>query len=91
MNDIDYRQIILWVIVVLAAGFIGQFGKSFATFLISLVRKKKSSTEVKDSGLAVKKPDEGKVPMDMSETTIAQAKTEKKALKAMLKEKKKQS
>jgi hypothetical protein len=29
--------------------------------------------------------------MDMSETTIAQAKTEKKALKAMLKEKKKQS
>ena len=45
MIDIDYQQVILWVLIVLAAGFIGQFGKSFATYLIALARKKKSLPE----------------------------------------------
>jgi len=42
MNEIDYQQIIKWVIIVIAAGFLGQFGKSFATYLIERARKKKA-------------------------------------------------
>jgi hypothetical protein len=91
MFDIDYQQVILWVLIVLAAGFIGQFGKSFATYLISLARKKKNSGGAEKSGSADNTREEGKSPADVSETATRQAKTEKKALKAMIKEKKKQS
>jgi len=92
MINIDYQQIILWVLIVLAAGFIGQFGKSFATYLISLVRKKKNSVEVDEAVSADNKREEGESPVSVFETTTgSQDKTEKKALKAMVKEKKKQS
>ncbi|MEN6317653.1 MAG: hypothetical protein ABFD82_02705 [Syntrophaceae bacterium] len=91
MINIDYQQIILWVLIVLAAGFIGQFGKSFATHLIALARKKKSLSETEKQGITAKQQEEGKSPAAVSETkTGAQAKTDKKALKAMIKEKKKQ-
>ena len=30
MTDLDYLRIIKWVLIVLLAGFIGQFGKTFA-------------------------------------------------------------
>ena len=45
MNDIDYHQIIKWVIIVIVAGFLGQFGKSFANYLIERARKKKARVD----------------------------------------------
>ncbi|MBN2516814.1 MAG: hypothetical protein JXC33_12385 [Deltaproteobacteria bacterium] len=46
MNDIDYLKILKWILIVLLAGFIGQFGKSLAKHLMNRarVRKNKSAT-----------------------------------------------
>jgi hypothetical protein len=90
MINIDYQQVIMWVLIVLAAGFIGQFGKSFAAYLISITRKKKNLTETEESGRTDKKPEEEKLPVSVSETAGTQAKTEKKALKAFIKQRKKE-
>lgn len=38
--------VLKWALVVLAAGFIGQFGKSFATYLIRRAREGKSKDSV---------------------------------------------
>jgi hypothetical protein len=43
MNDIDYLRIIKWILIVLLAGFIGQFGKSFAKYLMERTRRKKEA------------------------------------------------
>ena len=90
MIDIDYQQVILWVLIVLAAGFIGQFGKSFATYLIALARNKKSLPETGKTVIADQQPSEEKSPVSVSETSGTQAKTEKKALKALIKQRKKE-
>jgi hypothetical protein len=41
--DIRTWTILQWVLVVLAAGFIGQFGKSFAQFIIAKVKAGRSA------------------------------------------------
>ena len=41
--DIRTWSILQWVLVVLAAGFIGQFGKSFAQFIIAKVKAGRSA------------------------------------------------
>ncbi len=45
------QQIIFikWVISVIAAGFLGQFGKSFATYLIEMARKKKAHAALQNA------------------------------------------
>jgi len=89
MNDIDYQQIIKWVIIVIAAGFLGQFGKSFATYLIERARKKKAhaaSEELEGAGSPPREP----LPKAMSETTETEGKAEKKARKALVKLRKKE-
>jgi hypothetical protein len=85
MNDIDYQQIIKWVIIVIAAGFLGQFGKSFATYLIERARKKKAHAASEKLEGSVSPPTETVPPATMSETTEAKTKTEKKTMKAMVK------
>jgi hypothetical protein len=89
MIGIDYQQVILWVLIVLAAGFIGQFGKSLATYLIALARKKKNLSETEKAGITAEQPEEGKSPVSVSETNGVQAKADKKALKAQIKLRKK--
>jgi hypothetical protein len=44
MNDIDYLKILKWVLIVLLAGFIGQFGKSLAKHLMSRAKMRKSKS-----------------------------------------------
>ncbi|HOI72845.1 MAG TPA: hypothetical protein PLO63_01750 [Syntrophales bacterium] len=46
MTDIAAWDILKWVLLVLLAGFIGQFGKSFAQAVMSRIRKKKSVSGV---------------------------------------------
>jgi hypothetical protein len=89
MIDIDYQQVILWILIVLAAGFIGQFGKSFATHLITVARKKKNLSETEKPEISVQQSEEKKSPVSVSETNGIQAKSEKKALKAQIKLRKK--
>jgi hypothetical protein len=90
MNDIDYQQVIKWVIIVIAAGFLGQFGKSFATYLIERARRKKSRAAPEKVEGSVNPPSEPALRAAMSETTEAEGKTEKKAGKALVKLRKKE-
>jgi hypothetical protein len=90
MNDIDYHQVIKWVLIVLAAGFIGHFGKSFAAYLIARARKKQTLADEERSEVYVKQPGETTSSATTSETAETQAKAEKKALKALIKLKKKE-
>jgi len=90
MNDIDYQQVIKWVLIVLAAGFIGHFGKSFAEYLLARARKKRTLADGEKSEIFVKQPGEKTSSATMSETTEIRAKAEKKALKALIKQKKKE-
>jgi hypothetical protein len=90
MNDIDYQQIMKWVLIVLVAGFIGQFGKSFATYLIERARKKKSLAASEKLGGSVKQPGEATPTVTMTETTEEQVKAEKKMLKSLIKLRKKE-
>ncbi|MDX9746193.1 MAG: hypothetical protein RBU31_06605 [Syntrophales bacterium] len=41
-HDISPWRVIAWVLIVLVAAFIGQFGKSFAQHLMSRFRRKKT-------------------------------------------------
>lgn len=90
MTDIDYQQIMTWVLIVLAAGFIGQFGKSFATYLIERARKKKVLAASENFGDSVKQPGETPPPVAVSGASEVQAKAEKKFMKALTKMKKKE-
>lgn len=90
MNDIDYHQVIKWVIIVIAAGFLGQFGKSFATYLIERARKKKSRVASEIAKAPVNPPSEPAPRVMMSENTEAEGKAEKKARKALVKLRKKE-
>ncbi|MGZ3578056.1 MAG: hypothetical protein ACXU9G_03430 [Syntrophales bacterium] len=90
MNDIDYQQVIKWVIIVIAAGFLGQFGKSFATYLLERARKKKSRVVSEKDKVPVNPPSEPAPRAMMSEKTEAEGKAEKKARKALVKLRKKE-
>ncbi len=41
--DIDWPEILKWILVVLAAGFIGQFGKRLADYLLERRRRRRRS------------------------------------------------
>jgi hypothetical protein len=90
MNDIDYQQIIKWVIIVIAAGFLGQFGKSFATYLIERARKKKANAASGKLDASVSPAGDTVPKAATSETTEAEGKAEKKAGKALVKLRKKE-
>lgn len=40
MNPVDVREVLQWVLIVLAAGFIGQFGKTLAQYVMKRVRER---------------------------------------------------
>jgi len=39
--EINFQKVIIWVLLVLLAGFIGQFGKSLSVALINKLKKKR--------------------------------------------------
>ena len=41
--DIRTWSILQWILVVLAAGFVGQFGKSFAQFIMAKIKNRRSA------------------------------------------------
>ncbi len=48
LTELTLTTIMKWVLLVLAAGFIGQFGKSFATHLLDKARARKSARQTAD-------------------------------------------
>jgi F0F1-type ATP synthase membrane subunit b/b' len=103
MNDADYMRIAKWVLIVLLAGFIGQFGKSFAKYLMERARRKKAAetaASVESNRAEASLPGtsteatlnetarEGELPAD---TAKEEAKKRKKELKARAKLEKKEA
>jgi hypothetical protein len=84
MNDIDYFKIIKWVLIVLLAGFIGQFGKSLAKHIMSRVKLKreKGPPGTGELNVPVTTGDSAKVfPVSQTERAAAEAQREKEVLK----------
>ncbi|OPY83000.1 MAG: hypothetical protein A4E70_00470 [Syntrophus sp. PtaU1.Bin005] len=42
ISNIDVQRILKWVLIVLITGFIAQFGKSFAKYLLEKIRARKA-------------------------------------------------
>lgn len=80
--DIATWQIVKWVLIVLIAAFIGQFGKTFAQYLMGGFRGKKVEA-------AAAEPPEGTAQESEVETGIAVQKGRKKEEKTRLKAQKK--
>ncbi len=98
LNQIDIHRVIFWIVVVLVAGFIGQFGKSYAKHLIERFRKKPTQTPP-PGNIPVSRPPEGparsgdNLPPAPGQTGLSkeEAKIRKKELKAELKREKKEA
>jgi len=95
-DQVDFYRIAIWVLIVLAAGFIGQFGKSFAKHLIERFRKKPGPSAPEQAGktTAPELPREGgplEIPPPRPGMTREEAKIRKKELKADQKRKKKEN
>jgi len=93
-------EVLKWVAVILVAGFIGQFGKSFSLHVIAYYKKKKeksispASSMTKDvekaEGIRVVREDDATPGREIIMGAKEQnAKAVKKALKAQVKAKKK--
>lgn len=100
MEGIDWLRIAKWVLIVLIAGFIGQFGKSFAKHLMEWITQRRAHKfgrggletrpmEPPPSGTTttIPAPPEG----GDAERAKEEAKREKKAAKALTKQKKKEA
>lgn len=96
-DGIDFWRILKWVLIVLLAGFIGQFGKTFAKHIMVRVRAGKrgvpSGAEGPENRVELTGEKElSKIPEDMSpEQAEERAKQEKKILKTLSKQKKKEA
>jgi hypothetical protein len=84
LPDIFTWQIIKWVLIVLVAGFIGQFGRSFAQYVLNRIRWKKAVTPAPlSSATEVQNP--------LSDARTRGSVQDKKVAKTLLKAGKKES
>jgi len=94
-------EVLKWVIIVLLAGFIGQFGKSISLHIINYFKKRKAKRTLTEPDLAkalqvastessetIIKKEEATLPLK-EEKEKQQLKADKKALKDQVKAKKK--
>lgn len=91
MTDIDYLRIVKWVLIVLAAGFVGQFGKSLASYLIQRARAAKARNSLERGVVGHSEEPSGGATPASPETKAPQTKTDKKAAKALVKIRKKEN
>lgn len=98
MPDLDYFRIIKWVLIVLLAGFIGQFGKSLAKHLMEKARLKKKASSPKGGEAApVARGDDTEratvlpAPHPPAISAEEKAKQDKKLAKTLAKQKKKEA
>ena len=79
MELADVSSVMKWVLLVLLAGFVGQFGKTFAQHILRNIRKEKEAP-AKESPADEKRM--------IRETSVL---TDKKLLKTLAKQKKKEA
>lgn len=98
MPDLDYLRIIKWILIVLLAGFIGQFGKSFAKHLMERSRLKRNERaakiEITTSAANQNHPDQSHGAAEPPPVNIPpeeKAKQDKKLAKALARQKKKEA
>ena len=98
MPDLDYLRIIKWILIVLLAGFIGQFGKSFAKHLMERSRLKRNERaaqiDITTSAASQNHPDETHRVVEPRPIDIPpeeRAKQDKKLAKTLAKQKKKEA
>ncbi|OPY89079.1 MAG: hypothetical protein A4E72_01214 [Syntrophus sp. PtaU1.Bin208] len=105
ISTIDFGRILKWALIVLITGFIAQFGKSFAKYIMEKIRRKKPLERQEPDSLddvrAPLRPNlspdrdlaKAEEPEALTDTAPLeekdQAKLRKKALKAQVKEQKK--
>jgi hypothetical protein len=105
ISNIDFERILKWVVIVLITGFIAQFGKSFAAYVMEKIRTRKTlerqEQDSVDNRQAPQWPTpsprrdsaEGLEPETVKDVTSpeekVQAKLQKKELKAQIKKQKK--
>jgi len=90
ISDIFTWQVAAWVLVILVAGFIGQFGKSFAQYVIGLFKRKKTQGNTPPASSVA--PEESfPEPVFGKPPVSNEAKKRKKETKALLKAKKKKA
>ena len=88
MNAETVWNVAKWVLLVLAAGFIGQFGKSLAQRIIEHRKRKRLQQELEASRAG--EPSQAQLDAETEQDRIkAEAKIEKKRSKARLKQAKK--
>ena len=84
MELADVSSVMKWVLLVLLAGFVGQFGKTFAQHILRKIRKEKEAP-AKESPAKESPADEKRM---IRETSVL---TDKKLLKTLAKQKKKEA
>ncbi len=86
LNYISTWPVFKWVLLVLVAGFIGQFGKMMAEAMIAKMRRRR---EAKQTELKTERPDADNIYAADSErpsqTTLSTEISDKKTLKALSK------
>jgi hypothetical protein len=95
LNYVSTWSVLQWVILVLIAGFIGQFGRTMAESIIARMRRRRfrQNQSLNDSK---KEEAQAVLPADVSMTDLSQKPAEssgiidKKTLKAMAKARKKE-
>ena len=99
MDIASVWPVMKWVLLVLLAGFIAQFGKSMAQYLMKKTRKvpPTASPSIPPAGLQSSSPPETTMPVEPSapssdvEKSMPPPVTDKKLIKAMTKQKKKEA
>lgn len=96
MPDLDYLRIAKWILIVLLAGFIGQFGRSFAKHLMekARLRRERSSPTTLETQTPIDREWIGgeSSPQEIHPASISpkeEAKQSKKQAKTLSKQKKK--
>ena len=86
-------EVLKWVLIVLLAGFIGQFGKSISLHIINYFKRRKAKRTSTEPDLAkepqVASTESSEAIIKKEEKEKQQLKADKKALKAQLKARKK--
>jgi len=105
ISNIDFGRILKWVVIVLITGFIAQFGKSFATYILKKIRAEKIPEKPEQDAENKQEPQWPSLPQSLDSrakgerkavTDVAgpdekiQAKLQKKEAKAQIKTQKKE-
>jgi len=75
ISNIDFGRILKWVVIVLITGFIAQFGKSLAKYVMEKIRAKKIlETENLNSAVGAQEPPKPALPPELD--SVAQKEPE---------------